>query len=48
VGPPAVCAETLRGVVEAGIDGLLITGFVHDRTRLIRTLGEQVLPRLAR
>jgi 5,10-methylenetetrahydromethanopterin reductase len=47
VGPAAVCAEKLRGVVEAGISGLLVTGFVADRTRLIRTLGEQVLPRLS-
>src|SRR5204863_234111 len=28
VGPAAVCADKLRGVVEAGIDGLLVTGFV--------------------
>ncbi|HEU5191560.1 MAG TPA: LLM class flavin-dependent oxidoreductase [Methylomirabilota bacterium] len=46
VGPPAVCAEKLRGVVEAGIDGLLVTGFVAERTRLIRALGDEVLPRL--
>jgi 5,10-methylenetetrahydromethanopterin reductase len=46
VGPAAVCAEKLRGVVEAGIDGLLVTGFVADRARLIRALGEQVLPHL--
>ena len=46
VGPPAACAATLRGVVEAGIDGLLVTGFVADRARLIRALGEHVLPRL--
>jgi 5,10-methylenetetrahydromethanopterin reductase len=46
VGPAAVCAEKLRAVVEAGIDGLLVTGFVADRARLIRTLGEHVLPRL--
>jgi 5,10-methylenetetrahydromethanopterin reductase len=47
VGPPGVCAERLRAVVEAGIGGLLITGFVHERTALIRALGEAVLPRLA-
>jgi len=47
VGPAAAVAETLRGVVDAGIDGLLVTGFVEQRTRLIRALGEQVLPRLA-
>ena len=47
VGPAAVCADKLRGVVEAGIDGLLVTGFITERTRLIRALGEQVLPRLA-
>jgi 5,10-methylenetetrahydromethanopterin reductase len=46
VGPAAVVAERLRAVVSAGISGLLATGFVHDRTRLIRALGEDVLPRL--
>lgn len=46
VGPPAVCAQKLRAVVEAGITGLLITGFVAERSRLIRALGEAVLPRL--
>ena len=46
VGPPAVVAARLRGVVEAGITGLLITGFVAERARLIRALGEQVLPRI--
>ena len=48
VGPPDVCAAVLRGVVDAGIDGLLVTGFVEHRTQLIRALGEHVLPRLAR
>ena len=46
VGPAPVCAEKLRGVMAAGIDGLLVTGFVADRARLIRTLGEHVLPQL--
>jgi 5,10-methylenetetrahydromethanopterin reductase len=46
VGPPAACAERLRAVVEAGIGGLLVTGFVHERTALIRALGDAVLPRL--
>jgi 5,10-methylenetetrahydromethanopterin reductase len=46
VGSAAACAGKLRGVVDAGIDGLLITGFVADRARLIRALGEQVLPQL--
>ena len=46
VGPAAAVADKLRGVVEAGVDGLLVTGFVADRARLIRALGEQVLPRL--
>jgi len=46
VGPAEACAEKLRGVVAAGIDGLLVTGFVAERQRLIRALGEQVLPRL--
>jgi hypothetical protein len=41
-----VCAERLRGVVEAGISGLLVTGFVAGRAKLIRALGEAVLPRL--
>lgn len=47
VGPPAACAEKLSAVVRAGIGGLLVTGFVAERTRLIRALGEQVLPRIA-
>jgi 5,10-methylenetetrahydromethanopterin reductase len=46
VGPSPVVAERLRAVVEAGISGLLITGFVAERARLIRALGEQVLPLL--
>jgi len=46
VGPPAAVADKLRRVVEAGIGGLLVTGFVTERTKLIRALGEQVLPRL--
>lgn len=46
VGPAAACAEKLAAVVEAGIDGLLVTGFVADRPRLIRALGERVLPHL--
>jgi len=47
VGPPSAVAERLRGVVDAGISGLLVTGFVHERQALIRTLGERVLSRLA-
>jgi 5,10-methylenetetrahydromethanopterin reductase len=47
VGPPAAVADTLRAVVDAGISGLLVTGFVADRARLIRALGDTVLPRLA-
>ena len=47
VGPPAVVAEKLRAVVDAGISGLLITGFVAARATLIRVLGEQVLSRLS-
>jgi 5,10-methylenetetrahydromethanopterin reductase len=46
VGPPAACAARLQAVVEAGIGGLLVTGFVAERARLIRALGEQVLPAL--
>lgn len=46
VGPPAACADTLRPVMDAGIDGFLVTGFVPERTRLIRLMGEEVLPRL--
>jgi 5,10-methylenetetrahydromethanopterin reductase len=46
VGPAADCADKLRAVVAAGIDGLLVTGFVADRPRLIRKLGEDVLPHL--
>ena len=47
VGPPSVVADKLRGVVDAGISGVLVTGFVHERQALIRTLGERVLSRLA-
>ena len=46
VGPGAVVADKLRAVVDAGISGLLVTGFVHERTALIRALGESVLPRV--
>jgi 5,10-methylenetetrahydromethanopterin reductase len=46
VGPAPVVAAKLRAVVDAGISGLLVTGFVHERTRLIRALGEDVLPRI--
>ena len=47
MGPPPVVADKLRAVVDAGITGLLVTGFVHEREALIRTLGERVLSRLA-
>ena len=47
VGPPSAVANKLRGVVDAGISGLLVTGFVHERQALIRALGERVLSRLA-
>ena len=47
VGPASVVADKLRAVVDAGISGLLVTGFVHERQALIRTLGERVLSRLA-
>ena len=46
VGPPAAYAEKLRAVMDAGITGFLVTGFVAERTRLIHALGERVLPRL--
>jgi 5,10-methylenetetrahydromethanopterin reductase len=46
VGPAAACADKLRPVMAAGISGFLVTGFVSERTRLIRALGEEVLPRL--
>jgi 5,10-methylenetetrahydromethanopterin reductase len=47
VGPASVVADKLRAVVDAGISGLLVTGFVHERQALIRALGERVLSRLA-
>src|SRR5256885_4906521 len=47
VGPPSAVADKLRGVVGAGISGLLVTGVVHERQALSRTLGERVLSRLA-
>jgi hypothetical protein len=40
-------ADKLQGVVDAGISGLLVTGFVPERQALIRALGERVLSRLA-
>jgi hypothetical protein len=46
VGPAAAVADKLAKTVEAGIPGLLITGFVAERARLIRALGERVAPRL--
>jgi hypothetical protein len=47
VGPASAVADKLQGVVDAGISGLLVTGFVHERQALIRALGERVLSRLA-
>jgi 5,10-methylenetetrahydromethanopterin reductase len=47
VGPASLVADKLRAVVDAGISGLLVTGFVHERQALIRALGERVLSRLA-
>jgi alkanesulfonate monooxygenase SsuD/methylene tetrahydromethanopterin reductase-like flavin-dependent oxidoreductase (luciferase family) len=47
VGPPSAVADKLQGVVDAGISGLLVTGFLHERQALIRALGERVLSRLA-
>jgi 5,10-methylenetetrahydromethanopterin reductase len=44
VGTPGVCAEKVSAVVEAGIPNILFTGFVRDRERLLRALGEDVLP----
>jgi alkanesulfonate monooxygenase SsuD/methylene tetrahydromethanopterin reductase-like flavin-dependent oxidoreductase (luciferase family) len=46
-GLPSAVADKLQGVVDAGISGLLVTGFVHERQALIRALGERVLSRLA-
>src|SRR5262249_9540310 len=47
VRPPPALAERLRAGVAAAITGLLVSGFVHERQALIRTLGERVLSRLA-
>jgi 5,10-methylenetetrahydromethanopterin reductase len=47
VGPPAACVEKLSAAAAAGITGFLFTGFVPDRPRLIRLLGERILPDLA-
>lgn len=44
VGPVDVCAAKLRDIAAAGVQNVHFTGFVHDRPRLIRTLGEKVLP----
>jgi 5,10-methylenetetrahydromethanopterin reductase len=46
IGPPDTCVAKLRGVIDAGVTNLLFTGLVEDRAALIRTLGEQILPRL--
>jgi len=46
VGPPAACVQRLRAAAAAGIANFLFTGFVADRPRLIRALGEEVLPHL--
>ncbi len=47
VGPAEACIARLRQVAEAGVTNFLFTGFVRDRQRLIRELGERVLPGLA-
>jgi 5,10-methylenetetrahydromethanopterin reductase len=47
VGRPPRARTSSAVSWRAGIDGLLVTGFIAERTRLIRALGEQVLPRLA-
>jgi 5,10-methylenetetrahydromethanopterin reductase len=44
VGPVDVCAARLRRLGNSGISNALFTGFVRDRARLIRTLGQDVLP----
>ena len=46
ITPLLADGKALRAVVDAGISGLLVTGFVHERTVLIRALGESVLPRV--
>jgi 5,10-methylenetetrahydromethanopterin reductase len=46
VGTPDACVQRLREIASAGITNMLFTGFVRDRPRLIRALGEDVLPRL--
>jgi len=48
VGPPEVCVEKLRAIAAVpGISSVCFSGLLHDRVRLIRLLGEQVLPHLA-
>ncbi|MBX6377179.1 MAG: LLM class flavin-dependent oxidoreductase [Clostridia bacterium] len=44
LGTPEECVEQIGRIVQAGFRNLLFTGFVQDRERLIRTLGERVLP----
>jgi 5,10-methylenetetrahydromethanopterin reductase len=46
LGTPEQCAARLRRVADAGIANVLFTGFVRDRTSLIRSLGEKVIPLL--
>ena len=37
----------MTAIAQRIVAGLLVTGFVHERQALIRTLGERVLSRLA-
>lgn len=44
LGTPTECVEQLKRIIRAGFTNFLFTGFVPDRDRLIRTLGDAVLP----
>lgn len=45
IGTPEEVAEKLRRIGAAGVQNVMITGFVDDRPELIRRLGREVLPR---
>jgi 5,10-methylenetetrahydromethanopterin reductase len=47
IGPPEVCVERLRAIAAAGIDNVIVGGVGRDPTRVLRALGEQVLPQMA-
>jgi 5,10-methylenetetrahydromethanopterin reductase len=45
VGSPDECVSQIQAIRSSGFHQLLFTGFVEDRSRLIKTLGKSVFPR---